>query len=216
MPIAGRFALGACLALMSISHAALGQTPLTGILNGTGSLVLSPSGITFVNAGTGTFKVDITSTGSFAPLALTTASIQSIGQAVVAGTPTSVPNFITFAAQPTASVTLTLLLPGAFTSAACAAAPAVAQTCTPTGSPFSFTNVTATSSTVSFAIAGTASNAGAPSSITAVFTAQLSDRSYQSVLASLAAAGSLATTYSATLRATALSAGAVPASGSAR
>jgi len=169
---------------------------VTGNLNGAGSLVLTSAAVTFNNA-QGVFGIDISSTSSFAPLAGTTATLQSLTLAAdPPGVPVSVANFMTFAASPAASLTLTLLRPGVFSSAACGAAPAAGQTCTLAGSPFNFTNLTTTSSMVSFAIKGTIADGSPPiSDIEGVFTAQF-DSNYQTVLATIGT-GQIGTTYSA-------------------
>ena len=108
--------------------------------------------------GTGTFDILAGSTGSFAALAgANAASIRDLNSATVpAGVPVAYSNFVTFAAQPTWSITLTLLLPGSFSSAECGLPAAAGQVCTPAGSPFEFVNTTATSSTVTFSFLGDA------------------------------------------------------------
>jgi hypothetical protein len=192
-------------ALPVTSHAAV----LAGNLNGTGSLGLTNGVVTFTNAGPvggGVFVIDPSSTGSFTPLAGTTATIQPLS---VAGEPpgmaVNVPNFITFAPLPTVSVTLTLVRSGLYNAASCAAAPAAGQSCTPMGTWFNFTNLTATSSILSFAIEGTVvdlTSPGQTSALTGLFTAQFATASYQSVLAAIAGGGAIPTTYSASFAAT--------------
>jgi hypothetical protein len=117
----------------------------------------------------------------------------------------NVPNFITFAALPTVSVTLTLVRSGLYNAASCAAAPAAGQNCTPVGTWFNFTNLTATSSILSFAVQGTMADSTLPgqtSTLTGLFIAQFASASYQSLLATAAGGGAIPTTYSASFAAT--------------
>lgn len=161
--------------------------------------------------GSGTFNILPGSTDSFAPLVGTQASVRDLNRNVVGvGTPTSYANFVTFAAQPGWSITLTTLLPGVFSSAACTAAPAAGQNCTPAvpgGSPFNLTNTTPTASTVSFTFLGTAVDSATPnlvSTVQGVFTSQFSNMSYQAVLAQLAGGGSVSNSDSASITVTAI------------
>ncbi len=178
-----------------------------GVLNGSGALVLASSTVTFSNTtspGGGVFLVDPSSSGSFAVLGGTFAILQALDSTTEpAGTTVSVANWLAFAAAPTWTVTLTEVLPGVFSAASCAAPAAAGQVCTPAGSPMSFTNLGASSSQVTFAIQGTAVNVvgfGVLTPVTAVFTAQFPDRSYQNVLSALGGGGSVSSTYSVTFQ----------------
>jgi len=109
---------------------------------------------------------------------------------------------------------------GVFTSAACTATPAVGQTCTPPGpgggaSPFSFTNlegnqgVPPIESEANFTFGGVTSDGG-------IWEGQFSadfDTPFQTVLADLAAAGSVSDTYSAEITVTAGPAATTPEPG---
>ena len=201
---------GSALILLAVFAANSEAAPISGTLNGTGSFVLTNGVVTFTNAGPiggGIFVVDPSSTGFWATLAGTTATIQPYSAAIEPpGVPVNVPNWMTFNGAPTVSVTLNLVLSGVYTAALCGAAPAAGQSCTPPGTPFNFTNVTATSSTVSFAIQGTVVNSAEPgqtSTISGVFTAQFPASNYQTVLATIGGGGSVPATYSVTLLSTA-------------
>ena len=194
---------GSALILVALFAANSEAAPISGTLNGTGSFVLTNGVVTFTNAGPvggGIFVVDPSSTGFWATLVGTTAIIQPINSGIEPpGAPVNVPNWMTFNGAPTVSVTLNLVLSGIYTAALCGAAPAAGQSCTPPGTPFNFTNVTATSSTVSFAIQGTVVNSAEPgqtSAFTGLFTAQFA-LNYQALLATLGGGGAVPTTYSA-------------------
>ncbi len=201
----GVVALAGLSAFLTVANAAT----ISGNLNGTGSLVLTNGVVTFTNTGPiggGIFTIDPSSTGFWASLASTTATVQPLSAAVEPpGVPVNVPNFIKFTAAPTVSVTLNLVLAGLYTVPPCTAAPAAGQSCTPAGTPFNLVNMTATSSTASFGIQGTVIDTASPgqtSALSGLFTAQFSDRNYQSLLATAGGGGSIATTYSASFTAT--------------
>src|SRR5262249_10150282 len=94
--------------------------------------------------------------GTFLPLVGTTGVMRDLNlafQPVGAAFPLAGPNtllpgegivlasFISFDANPDIVFDLNFIAPGSFTAGSCLAAPAPGQTCTPLGSPFSFTNV---------------------------------------------------------------------------
>jgi PEP-CTERM motif-containing protein len=181
---------------------------ISGDLSGSGSLVLTNGVVTFTNSGPvggGIFVVDPSSTGFWASLAVTTATLQPLSAAIEPpGVPVNIPNWITFSAAPTVSGTLNLVLSGIYSAAACGAAPAAGQSCTPPGTPFNFTNLTATSSIGSFGLQGTIVDTASPgqtSGFSAGFTFQY-PKSYQNVLAIAGGGGSLPTTYSASFTTT--------------
>lgn len=198
-------ALTGLSAFSAIANAAT----ITGNLNGNGSLVLTNGLVTFTNTGPiggGIFTVDPSSTGFWTSLAGTTATVQPLSAvAEPPGVPVNVPNWMTFSAAPTVSVSLNLVLSGLYSAAACGAAPAAGQSCTPTGTPFNLTNLTTTSSFASFGIQGTVLDTASPgqtSSLSGLFTAQFADMNYQTLLTQVGGGGALATTYSASFTAT--------------
>jgi hypothetical protein len=137
--------------------------------------------------------------GVFAPLGGTAAAVSDLNfSAVSVGVPTSVPNFVTFAADPTRTITLNTVSAGSFSALACFGAPAAGQSCTPAGSAYSFLNQTADSSSMSVSINGTLvdSATGGQTPITGTLTTQFADMSYQEVLAVLSGGGSLLGSYS--------------------
>jgi len=101
---------------------------------------------------------------------------------------------------PPISLTLTQVLAGSFSSAACGDAPAAGQVCTPGGSGFNLVNQTSGSSTASFQIIGDAVNGvpGDTSPFVAIFTSQFTVP-FQTLLAALAenqGTGNYSSTYS--------------------
>jgi hypothetical protein len=107
--------------------------------------------------------------------------------------------FITFDVVPESALLLNRLNAGIDGTAGCTASPAAAgQVCTPPnpgGSPFNFQNLSATQSTASFIFSGV--TADGLSTWSATFTSQFNNMSFQQVLASLAASGSVSNSYSA-------------------
>jgi hypothetical protein len=170
--------------MLCVPPLAVRAAPISGELDlQSGGISLSSTGIDFTS---------VLATGIFSGLngtAITTADVP-------AGAPVN-PTFITFDAAPAFSIASTSVSPGVFTSANCGAAPAIGQTCTPPGSPLNLVN-TYNGVTASFTVQGTLiSPTGAPTPITGVYTLQFADTNYQTLLATLAAGGTVTTTYSA-------------------
>jgi hypothetical protein len=193
--------LGFAIALVVAQGA--NAIPISGELNTTGSVRFSASAIDFLPlaGGTGVFAIDpFTQTGFFVPLAGTTGAVGDLDAAThPVGVAFSDPLWLTFAAQPTVSFTLQLLSAGVFSAAQCGLPAAAGQTCTPSGSAFNLSNLTASSSVLSFAVKGVAvGTAGEETAFTGVFTAQFASSSYQAVLATLQGGGTVQSTYSAT------------------
>ena len=187
-----RVAWTAMALLMAGSAAA---APLSGRVTAVGAVAFSSTGIDFLpsGGGTGSFLVGDSATlsGDFVALAGTSGSFSDLGASLPA-------TFATFAANPDIVFTITSLDPGIFSSAACGAAPAAGQTCSPVGSPFDLLN-TGAGSTLTFTIHGTAKriSTGAVSTLVGVFTTQFSGSSYQSILSTVGAGGSVTAEYSA-------------------
>lgn len=192
------------LCLLTASFLALGAgearaDPVTGILQIGGAVNVTGTALDFLpptGPPSGLFTVTLGSTGTFVPLTNTTGAILD-----VTGTPgaTSVPGFLTFAANPTIRFNLTFINPGIFSSAGCFAAPAPGQTCTPPGSIYNLVNTTATSSTASANVLGIFVNTatGETTPYQGVFTTQFSNMNYQQVLATISAGGTISASYSA-------------------
>jgi len=109
--------------------------------------------------------------------------------------------FLSFNIAPGLSpLDLNFISAGLFGSAGCSSSPAAAgQICTPTGSPFSFLNTSASSTSVLFTLNGrTADGSG---TWQGGFSTQFSE-SYQALLAAIAGGGSASNTYSATFTVT--------------
>jgi hypothetical protein len=134
--------------------------------------------------------------GSFVGLGNTLAGIENLNFASEpVGTPFTPQDFINLLSAPTfPQLDIDYIAPGTGGPAGCAAAPpAAGQTCTPSGSPFTFLNTAAGVSTVSFNFSGVTSDG--KSSWNATFTSQFNE-SFQNVVAVLDAGGSITSSYS--------------------
>ena len=160
-------------------------------------------------------------TGSFAPYVTQGEYIHSLSQATTPLNQSfSLPNFLMFSntagnpvAPPDIALDLNFIFLGVDAQAACLAAPAPGQTCTPAFaalvtpanpgglSAFNLQN-TQTGSSASFSVSGTARriSTGETSRFTGVFTAQF-NVPYQTLLGELATAGSVTNSYSSTFEA---------------
>jgi hypothetical protein len=147
-----------------------------------------------LTAGTGSFSTEDGQDG----VANLNISSEPVGT-TFANTP-----FITFDVVPESALLLNRLNAGIDGTAGCTASPAAAgQVCTPPnpgGSPFNFQNLSATQSTASFILSGV--TADGLSTWSATFTSQFNNMSFQQVLASLAASGSVSNSYSANVTVT--------------
>jgi hypothetical protein len=156
-----------------------------------------------VGGGTGSARVIQPVSGPFVAVPGDSATVKDLDLTVLTpGSSFLLADFLTFPGTAAAyiSLDLTYIEPGQFGSALCGAAPAAGQTCTPTGSAFNFVNLpsgSGLSSILSFVVSGTASDGEGDGPFTAVYTAQFAGLSYQSVLATLGAGGSLTSSYSA-------------------
>jgi len=139
---------------------------ITGVLNISGTVTISEGNIVFdPNSPAENFAI-AASTGGFAALNAPglTGSVENITNPPDStGVALDVPDFLTFAAAPNITITLTFLAPGLDGSAGCAdAAPttnaqAIMQLCTPSvpsESPYNLQNLTTTSSSASFTVDG--------------------------------------------------------------
>ena len=181
--------------------------PILGNLSGTGSLTIGAGTLTFLPAGFSlvNFLIVLPATGTFVPLVGTGAVLANLDASTSGvGVPLSLASFLTFAAAPLYSGTLTSIANGVFPSAACGAAPAAGQTCTPVAAAPSYLPAfdlvnTAFGSTLSFGLSGTFVDAGdaSVSNFSGVVTAQFAGLSYQQVLATLVGGGTVTTASSA-------------------
>ena len=155
----------------------------------------------------GIFDIGAASTGSFAALTGTTISVKDLsavlqptGSLVGPGLP--LVNFITFAAQPGWSITLTQVLNGVFGSAGCTSGQGSGDTCTPAGSPFNLINLAGNQVNVSFAFLGTASDGqGNVSSISGTFGTTFSNTTLQAIYQQIQAGNAVVSTASGTIAA---------------
>ena len=183
--------------------------PLAGTLDINGSMGISAPGsvitIDFLppsGGTTGDFSIASTSTGSFAQLVSTGGSLKDLNDvSQPVGTSFLLSSFLTVAADPTIRFDLTFIEPGVHSSVQCGGVPALGQVCTPVTqqrTAFNQVNLPGLSSTISFAVRGTAvrttTNESAP--FAGVFTAQFG-APFQSVLASLST-DAVETSFSAT------------------
>jgi hypothetical protein len=180
---------------------------ILGTLNVTGVAQISLGTIGFVDNELSINSPALAQGGGFAALEGTTGTIQNLTDPIIGGTepvgPLDVPDFITFAAAPNISITLTYLYPGIDGAAGCVASPAAAgQVCTPDvpdQSPFNLQNTSGSSSTASFDILGfeVDSTTGDTIPISGIFTTQFADESFQQLLATVADNQTLPATFSA-------------------
>jgi hypothetical protein len=190
---------GALVMSSSLSYA----TPITGILNTTGSISVSSTAIDFLPTGTGVgnFGVDpFTQTGSFSTVAGTSGTIKDLNLvAEPVGVPFTLTDWMVFSSNPNITFTLNLIPGGVFTPAGCTGPAAAGQNCTPPGSPFNLTNTSSTSSVASFKTDGTVTNRATSevSSFDGTFSTQFTNQSLQQLLATVNGGGSVSATYSA-------------------
>jgi hypothetical protein len=186
-----------------MNSASLHATPITGILNTTGSVAVTSSTIDFLPAGTGTgdFGVDpFTQTGTFTGLAGTSGTIKDLNMVTEpVGSPFVLTDWLVFTADPTIRFTLTSLPFGVFPVAGCTGPAVAGQNCTPPGSPFNLSNTSETSSVVSFKTGGTVLNTATSevSNFDGTFSTQFTNQNLQQLLATIQGGGSVSATYSA-------------------
>jgi len=191
---------------------------------------ISTSGIDFQSSPligsqpAGAFLVEMGSAGSFTPLVSSTGHALDIA---FLSQPLNIPflyqNFLTFPSDPDITFDLTRIFLGVEGQAACAAAPAVGQACTPAFaalvtpsdplglSPLNLENLAGGGSAASFSIAGQMRriSTSETSPYSGVYTTQFDDP-YQFLLAAMVTGGGLTGTYSATLTTPVADTAAVP------
>lgn len=174
---------------------------LLGTLNFNGNVVITTGLIHFTDPlGNSPGLVTVTpSTGDFTPDAGMTGTLKDINNASFP-IPTgagSLPDFLTGPFIPlTTHFNMTFLFTGIQGAATCATGP----NCTPPNSPYNLTNTSPTTSTASFTVSGTEldTTTGMSTPFTGIFTAQFATP-YQSLLATIAANGSVSTSFSGTI-----------------
>jgi len=192
----GALALG-FLAVISMPLAARADL-LEGVLNITGTADLSATGVTFLGDEFSVNGPAAAQQGDFISLAGTTGTIEDLTEPV--SSVLNVPDFITFAAEPNISITLTSLYAGFDGAAGCTVSPAApGQICTPPLSPLNFQNTFAGGSTVSFGLAGTEvdSITGNTTPIIGQFTLPFANQNFQQLLATIASGGTVTTSFAA-------------------
>jgi len=182
--------------------------PVVGVLNIFGDVqVTAPGGVGNIDflpvGGTGgVFGVTTADSqeGDFVPLAFTSGDIKDLNQAVhPVGVPFLLSDFITFDADPDIRFDLRLINPGTSGAAGCFVGPAAGQQCTPPGSPFNLSNVTAGSSTASFQLSGDIRrvSTGELTPYNMIFTTQFIDQNYQQLLNTITTGGAVRASFSA-------------------
>ncbi len=211
-------------ALSAVFLTALGTaaaTPITGVLNISGSVEVSGTTtqtIDFLPLDTlvGSVAADpFTNTGSFAVLntmntaAPATGTIKDLTGPPLTGS-IIVPSFISgFSLGSNIVLNLSFINAGTNGSAGCGAAPAAGDICTPPGSPFNLSDVASggtLATAINLGVSGTAVNTltGEVSDFTGLLTTQIPGITYQQILSTLAAGGSIETSYSGSFTAVAV------------
>jgi hypothetical protein len=176
---------------------------ILGTLNATGTANVSLGKVGFLNNLLTINSPASAQVGGFTALAGTAATIQNLTNPPDATGPLNIPDFITFAAAPNISITLTYLLPGIDGAAGCTATPPAAnQECTPdvpNQSPYNLFNNSATSSTASFNVLGLEvdSLTGKTVPVTGAFSEPFTALNFQQILATVAGGGTVTTAFGA-------------------
>jgi len=212
--------------LGALSFAALSTayaTPLVGTVNTVGAAAVNSTDIIFSSISTiaNQFNVSPPITGSFSTLVPgSTGSIGNLNstlQPTGGNLETAIVDvgwmvFPAAGAFPGARFDLENIAPGSFTSAACGAAPAPGQTCTPfPSSPFNLTNLgspggAVTGVLIGFSVSGDAINLATleETDMTGAFSTQINNTTLQAILATIGGGGSITNSYSANFSTTAI------------
>jgi hypothetical protein len=145
----------------------------------------------------------VSGTGSFSVLATTTGTIHDLNMASQpVGSNFLLNNFLTSVAEPTWNFALTFIQPGSGTLGGCTTA--VGAVCTPTGSPFTITNLVGGGSSVALALNGFVTDGVGPAtSFVGTFTTQFADLNAAELLQLIATQGFVQASHSATFVVTA-------------
>ena len=173
----------------------------------TASTITFGAGLFSVTGGTGSFNTQPTTNFDSPTFTGVIKNLDSSPLNQPTGVLFSLPNFLTFASNPT-TFELTYIFPGTNGGAQCSAPAAGGQVCTPPGpglgSPFNLQNNSATQSTASFTVAGNVRNGSDVMLFTGVFSTPFNNQSFQDILSDLARNGSVTAPYSATFTVTAI------------
>jgi hypothetical protein len=188
---------------VALTSANVAQAQIVGTFNGAGSLSATASGPVNVTLDFTNNQVIALPTldGIFSSLIPgQTGTIQDI---TVGTGAFNVSNFIQIGGY---TFSLLNVVPGSFSAAQCAAAPAAGQNCTPPGTPFNFTNVDngagGTNVSASFNINGRVTTPSAGTyNYNGIFTAQFSNTSYQALSAQIDAGQVVPVSYSLNIQA---------------
>jgi hypothetical protein len=203
-----RLAAIAAVALFVASTA--NAAPLVGTFDtaGLGGVHVGPN---FIDWGTQGGVYDSTNgdiiflngTGNFSVLSGTTGTIHDLNNAAQpVGTPFLLNNFLTSIVQPTWNFALTFIQPGSGTQAGCTTN--VGDICTPTGSPFTITNLVGGGSSVALSLSGTVSDGVGPATnFIGTFTTQFADLNAAEILGIIATQGFVQSSHSASFTVTA-------------
>lgn len=215
----GAFITNSNLAISGIDAVAVNQQYIDFDYTGGGTVTNPPIATGPLDGtGAGPFGVTGSSNGSFGPAFLPVNSQVQVhdlcraGAGVCAtpvtpGVSTTFNNFITFSAQPTWSVGLTLLQLGSGGLAGCAGAPGsglAGQTCSIPNSPFTLTNQgnpggAATGVIVSFSFLGSITDGVSTNPVTGNFSTTFSNTDLQTILAAINNNQAITTSDSGTL-----------------
>jgi hypothetical protein len=191
---------------------------ITGVLNTGGAVTLTSDGVTFLDNEFFINSPAAAQQGGFMSLEGTTGGIGNITDPPDATGSLDVPDFMTFAAAPNITITLTYLAAGIDGTVGCTdVPPAAGQVCTPSGSPFNMQNTSNSSSSLTFGIAGTEfdSLTGDSIAITGQFDLPFAVQNFQELLATTVGDdGTVTTSFSAQFATTGpVTTGAVPEPG---
>lgn len=180
----------------------------TGTTTGTPPIVTS--GTVDGSGDTGLFEITAASTGSYAGITGTNVTVHDLSAVTEpVGSTTSLPNFITFAAEPGWSITLTEVLAGVDNSTCNGSV----NNCTPAGSSFNLLNEAGGQVLVGFSFMGTETDGlGDTSNVAGTFSTTFSGTTYQAILADLVAGDAVVSSANATLSITPITATPEPAS----
>jgi hypothetical protein len=205
-----RLAVVASMALL-IGSATANAAPLVGSFTtaGLGDVRVGPSFIDWGQVGNvfGPTNGDIlyvSGTGSFSVLATTNGTIHDLNLATEpVGSSFLLNNFLTSVAEPTWNFALNFIQPGSGTAAGCTGT--VGAVCTPTGSPFTITNLVGGGASVALSVNGFVTDGVGPATnFVGTFTTQFANQNAAQILATIASQGFAQNSHSGTFVATAV------------
>ncbi len=131
----------------------------------------------------------VSGNGDFSAHSLTQGTVKDLNTASdPVGPPSLLDRFITSAAEPGWDFALNFIQPGTGSAADCTAVPGAV--CTPTGSPFTITNLMGGGATLAFEVEGTVSDGVGPSTaFVGTFTSTFSDMNAAEILAQFVSQG---------------------------